>query len=150
MKTDEEGLSEARQKYGDIIDREHPVSRKHPPMSRTARAAQFAPFAALTGYDELLRESARETAEPTALSEERKEELSRTLRFLLSREPTPPATFTFFVYDRRKSGGAYISRNGRIARYHAQEESITLEDGTRIFLRDLTEIVLPAEGAEEP
>ena len=55
-------MRSAREEYADIIDRAHPVSEKHPPMSRANRAAQFAPFAALTGYDELIRETERETA----------------------------------------------------------------------------------------
>ena len=70
-----------RRDYSDIIDRERPVSKKHPPMDRMMRAAQFAPFAALTGHDEAVRETARLTEEEIALDEYEVAELNRKLRF---------------------------------------------------------------------
>jgi hypothetical protein len=126
--------------YGDIIYLERPISSTHPPMSRSARAAQFAPFSALTGYDDLIEESARETLEYIPPEDEKREELCRRLEFLLQQRPVPETSFTWFVYDRRKDGGAYTTRVARLLRYQAEAESITLEDGTVIPLRDLKEI----------
>ncbi|MBR4656390.1 MAG: hypothetical protein IKO68_07435 [Oscillospiraceae bacterium] len=133
-------MRDPKTEYGDIIYREHPVSSTHPPMSRSSRAAQFAPFAALTGYDELIEESARETLEHKPPEDEKREELCRRLEFLLQQSPVPEAGFTWFVHDRRKSGGQYTTRVARLLRFQAEEESITLEDGTAIPLRDLKEI----------
>ena len=130
-------MPDPKEVYGDILYREHPRSRTHPPMSREARAAQFAPFAALTGYDDLIAESARETETQTELDEDRKAELNRRLSLLLSSEEKPEARFTWFLHDPKKPGGSYVTRTGRLFRYQPQEESITLEDGTVICLRDL-------------
>ena len=128
------------EEYGDILYREHPISSTHPPMSRSARAAQFAPFAALTGYDDLIEESARETQEYKPPEDEKREELCRRLEFLLQQSPVPEASFTWFVHDLRKGGGEYTTRIAGLLRYQAEAESITLRDGTTIPLRDLKEI----------
>ena len=133
-------MQDAKKEYGDILYREHPVSAKHPPMPRSARAAQFAPFAALTGYDDMIAESARETEKQILPEEGKREELGRRLEYLLRLSPAPEVSFTWFVHDQRKSGGHYLSKTARLLRYQAEEESITLEDGTVILLRDLTEI----------
>ena len=87
-------MSGARERYGDIIDREHPRSPKHPGMPRKNRAAQFAPFAALTGYDDLIHEAARYTEQRIVLDENKKEELNRKLHILLNAEDAPEAVFT--------------------------------------------------------
>ncbi len=133
-------MRDAKKEYGDILYREHPVSVKHPPMPRSSRAAQFAPFAALTGYDELIEESARETQEQRKPDAEKREELSRRISFLLKQSPVPRVSITWFVHDRKKSGGQYMSRTARLHRYQAEEECITLEDGMVILLRDLINI----------
>ena len=80
-------MSNARTEYGDIIDRPHHISEKHPQMSRINRAAQFAPFAALTGYDDLIRESARETETRQIPDENKIEEMNDKLVFLFQQEP---------------------------------------------------------------
>ena len=133
-------MRDPKKEYGDILYREHPISPTHTPMSRLARAAQFAPFAALTGYDELIEESARETLEHNPPEKEKREELCRRLEYLLQQSPVPEASFTWFVHDRRKGGGQYTTRIARLLRYHAEEESITLEGGTAIPLQDLKEV----------
>lgn len=88
-----------------IFEREHHVSKKRQPMSRINRAAQFAPFAALTGYDDLVRESARETETQRFLDENIIEELNDKLVFLFHRSDTPEAAFNYFVRDAKKAGG---------------------------------------------
>ncbi len=136
-------MRSAKEEYGDILYREHPSSRKHPPMSRAARAAQFAPFAALTGYDEMIADSARERTQPVSLEEDRRAELDRRLRLLLRETPSPEAEFTYYEYSRKQGGGAYVTKTGRLLRCQPQEEYLELEDGTVIFLRDLRGIESP-------
>ena len=133
-------MADARIEYADIIDREHPVSAKHPPMSRLNRAAQFAPFAALTGYDDLIRESERETDARTELDESGLEALDRKLVWLLRQADPPEASFTFFVPDGKKAGGAYETAAGRPVRYDPFSRSVTLDSGETLFIDDVREI----------
>lgn len=133
-------MADARIEYADIIDREHPVSAKHPPMSRLNRAAQFAPFAALTGYDDLIRESERETDTRTELDESSIEELNRKLVWLLRQDDPPEAAFTFFVPDSKKAGGAYETVTGKLLRYDQFARSITLDNGETLFIDDIRAI----------
>ena len=93
-------------KYDDIIRLSRPVSEKHPRMSMTDRAAQFSPFAALTGYDAAVQETARRTDARIELDEDAKEEIDRRLRQL---QPGEPVTVTYFRPDDRKVGGAYLT-----------------------------------------
>ncbi|MFR5952214.1 MAG: hypothetical protein ACLUGQ_00315 [Coprococcus sp.] len=92
-----------RRDYSDIIDRERPVSKKHPPMDRMMRAAQFAPFAALTGHDEAVRETARLTEEEIELDEYEVAELNRKLQWLAEHKDTEVAV-VHFVKDAKKRG----------------------------------------------
>ena len=133
-------MADARIEYADIIDREHPVSAKHPPMSRLNRAAQFAPFAALTGYDDLIRESERETDARTELDESSIEVLNRKLVWLLQQNDPPEASFTFFVPDSMKAGGAYETATGKLLRYDQFARSITLDNGETLFIDDIRAI----------
>ena len=133
-------ISEARREYGDLIDRPHPVSRKHFPMSRLNRAAQFSPFAALTGYDDLITESARETDARRTPDEGRISELDRRLRLLFRDGEAPEATFTWFVPDGKKAGGKYVTARGRAIRCDRLGRTLTLADGTVIPLEDLWDI----------
>lgn len=133
-------MSEARQKYADIIDREHHVSKKRPQMSALSRAAQFSPFAALTGYEDLIQESERETDTRLELDENSKELLDRKLVRLLSRLPSPAAAFTWFVPDSRKAGGEYVTATGRIVKYDEFGGTITLDDGKIISIESISRI----------
>ena len=137
-------MPDARIEYADIIDRAHPVSAKHPPMSRLNRAAQFAPFAALTGYDDLIRESERETDACTELDESSIEALNRTLVWLLRQADPPEASFTFFVPDGKKAGGAYETVSGRLLHYDPLSRSVTLSSGETLFIDDIREIACDA------
>ena len=133
-------MSDAREQYSDIIDREHPDSPKHPRMPRKNRAAQFAPFAALTGYDDLIHEAARYTERRVVLDEHKKEELNRKLHVLLQREPSAEAVFTCFVQDPKKSGGTYEDVTGRIVNADFLYGYITLDSGRVLDIGDVIEI----------
>ena len=99
--------------YADIIDLPHHVSQNHPQMSMHDRAAQFAPFAALTGYEAEVGETARLTAERRELDEQEAQELNRRLADLAARLPDrPEVTIEYFVPDERKAGGASVSGTG--------------------------------------
>ena len=133
-------MSDAREQYGDIIDREHPDSPKHPRMPRKNRAAQFAPFAALTGYDDLIHEAARYTERRIVLDEHKKEELNRKLHALLKTDPPEEAVFTCFVQDPKKSGGTYEDVTGRIVNADFLYGYITLDSGRVLDIGDVIEI----------
>ena len=132
------------EQYQDILERERPVIPGHPPMSRENRAAQFSPFAALTGYEELIEEGARLTDSKIILGEEALEELNRVLKALpeiVARKE--PVELVYFEKDAWKAGGAYRRYSGRIIKYDAIEEWIKLEDGTRVAFAEITELSLP-------
>ncbi len=133
-------MNDARERYGDIIDREHPTSPKHPRMLRKNRAAQFAPFAALTGYDDLIHEAARYTERRIVLDENKKEELNRKLHALLETDPPGEAVFTCFVQDPKKSGGTYEEVTGRITCADFLYGYITLDTGRVLDIGDVVEI----------
>ena len=102
-------------KYDDIINLERPVSLKHPHMPVSDRAAQFAPFAALTGYDDAIDETGRYTDNMAELSEDAKELLDRKQTFLLHIiDEKPEITVTYFVPDAKKSGGEYKQISGKL------------------------------------
>ena len=120
-------------KYDDIIDLPHHVSERHPRMPMLDRAAQFSPFAALTGYDAAIIETARLTDQKRELTEEQKQEISKGLRELRERIKNDPAvTVTFFQPDGRKSGGAYRTVTGEAKKVDAYLGVLLLTDGTVI------------------
>ena len=128
--------------YDDIIGLPHHVSPSRPQVPMRDRAAQFAPFAALTGYGEAVAETARQTVEKHELSEPEAEELDRRLAELIARLPEhPEATVVYFVPDERKAGGAYISRTGRVRRVSLQERVLVMEDGAVIPLGDIVSLI---------
>ena len=125
--------------YEDIINLPHHVSSKRPQMSMLDRAAQFSPFAALTGYDDAIHETGRLTDEKIDLSEEEKEALDRKQQFLMERLGGHPAlTVTYFVPDAKKSGGAYVTKSGNLK--NEFERWMMLMDGTKIPLDDVADI----------
>ncbi len=132
--------SEAREKYGDIIDHEHYVDPNHPQMSRLNRAAQFSPFAALTGYEDLISESARQTGDQIELDESVKDEIARRISDLLQMDNPPSTEITFFVQDGRKRGGRYETTKGTIIKYNNLARSISLDTGITLYIDDITEI----------
>ena len=127
--------------YDDIINLPHHVSSKRPQMSMLDRAAQFSPFAALTGYDDAIQETGRLTDEKINLSEEEKEALDRKQQILLERlDERPALTVIYFVPDEKKSGGAYVTKSGNLKKIDEVERMMTLTDGTKISLDDVYDI----------
>ncbi|MBO7088645.1 MAG: hypothetical protein J6W70_01965 [Lentisphaeria bacterium] len=119
--------------YDDIIRLPHHVSRNHPQMPLRDRAAQFAPFAALTGYEAAVGETARLTAERRELDAQEAEELNRRLTDLAARlKDRPEVTIEYFVPDERKSGGAYVTVTGVVRHISIAERLLVMEDGAVI------------------
>ena len=130
--------------YDDIIRLPHHVSKNHPQMPMLDRAAQFAPFAALTGYEAAVGETARLTSEKRELDPQEAEELNRRLAALITRLPErPEVTIEYFVPDDRKAGGAYVTVTGRVRHISVPERTLVMEDGTVIPLDD---VVLLSDG----
>ena len=136
MKTED-----AEKKYGDIIHLPHHVSSVHPHMPVSDRAAQFAPFAALTGYGDVIKETARQTDEGPDLSEDEKQELNYKIQLACALPgEKPEIVLTYFVQDEKKSGGAYQTARGKIRRIDPDAGQIILEDGLRIRLDCVVDI----------
>lgn len=134
-------MRKAKDNYNDIINLPHHVSSKRPQMPMIDRAAQFSPFAALTGYDDAISETGRLTDEKIDLSEEEKEVLDRKQQFLLEKiDERPALTVTYFVPDAKKSGGAYVTKSGNLKKIDAIERWMQLTDGTKIPLDDVADI----------
>lgn len=128
-------------KYDDIIGMPRHTSPRHPRMSMRDRAAQFAPFSALTGYGDVVDETARLTDGRIALTEDAKALLDLRQRLLLERiDARPEITVTYFVADARKSGGSYQTVSGRLLRIDTVEKVLVLENGRRIDTRDVLSI----------
>ena len=127
--------------YDDMIHLPHPVSKTHPQMSLSERAAQFSPFRALTGYGDAIHETARLTDEFFELDETGKAKLDRRLKLLLSRkEERPEAEITYFLPDTRKSGGAYVTVTGRIRKLDSDGRNLVMESGEILPLETIVEI----------
>ena len=125
-------------KYASILDLPHHVSPTRPQMSRRDRAAQFAPFAALTGYDAAVRESARRTAQRLELDEGEKAALNACLQELADRlESRPAAAITYFLPDTRKSGGAYVTAAGAVRKIDLYDRVIRMEGGPDIPIDEI-------------
>jgi len=124
--------------YDDILHLPHHVSEKHPPMSRLDRAAQFSPFAALTGYEAAVEETARLTDQRIELDEGEKAAIDQRLTLVQERLPDPiKVTITYFVPDRKKVGGAYVNVSGTVKKIDDYERTVVLSDGTNIPINDI-------------
>ena len=127
--------------YDDILHLPHPTSKRHPRMPIADRAAQFSPFAALTGHGAAIEETARVTERRIELDEDAKEQLDQTLQLLLERiAEQPEVTVTRFSPDKKKAGGQYHTATGKLKRIDTQESRLILTDGNQIPLEDLLEI----------
>ena len=119
--------------YDDLLNLPHHTSAVQPAMPMQNRAAQFAPFAALVGYDALIRETARLTDQKVELDESVKAELNEKLRLLLELLPQQPeVTITYFQPDSRKAGGAYRTTSGIVRKFLCSENRLVMMDGTQI------------------
>lgn len=127
--------------YDDIINFPHHVSARHPQMPLKDRAAQFSPFAALTGYAGEVAEAARLTETKIELTEDQRTMLDERLCLLEDILPErPDVTFTYFVSDQRKQGGAYTTVTGKLKRLDRIEQNIILTNGIAIPVNDLLEV----------
>ena len=129
--------------YDDIIDLPHHVSTVHPQMPPQARAAQFSAFAALTGFGDVIDETARGTAPKRELDESEKAELDRKLRAAAARLAEKPVVrIEYFTPDARKDGGEYVVKSGAVVRISPVRKTLTLDDGTAIPFGDIAGIEL--------
>ena len=127
--------------YSDIINQPHHVSHNHPQMPMMARAAQFAPFAALTGYDAVIHETARQTDKQVELEEYDNERLNRIFSELMdSLEEHPVVTVSYFKPDEHKAGGAYVTVTGQLKKIDTYEQLMVMEDGTAIPIGNIMDL----------
>lgn len=128
-------------KYDDMLYLSHPVSKKHLPMSILDRAAQFAPFAALTGHSAAIKETARYTTKKMDLDEDSRWKLDLKQQLLKEIIHTNPEIIvTYFKQDEKKSGGCYLTITGRLKKIDKQEQILCMYDGRSIPVKDITEI----------
>lgn len=125
-------------RYTDILHAYEQVKFPEPRMSMLDRAAQFSPFAALTGFEEETKETERETLTRVCLDESEKEQIERTLEMAMKEKLR--VELTYFIPDARKDGGEYASLTDSIAKYDALEKQLLLGSGTRIPLEELVRV----------
>ena len=127
--------------YSDIINLPHHVSHNHPQMPMMARAAQFAPFAALTGYDAVIHETARLTEGQVELEEYDNERLNRKYAELMTiLDSHPEITVSYFKPDEHKAGGAYVTVTGQLKKIDTYEQLMVMEDGTAIPIGNIMDL----------
>ena len=124
--------------YNDILNMQYPnpeIEKDFP--DEILRAAQFAPFAALTGHDEAIEETARLTDSKVELDEYQKAELNDKIQFLNNSDAEEEVSITYFVPDKKKSGGAYITKKGIVLKVREYEKDVVMDDGTEIPIDDI-------------
>lgn len=127
--------------YDDIINLPNPTLKKHPRMSLYDRAAQFSPFAALTGHDAAIQETARLTDEKMELDDDTLNRLNEQLNIIRNHIGTNESvSITYFVPDDRKSGGAYVTHSGTVKKIDEYERVVVMSDKTRIPIEQISEI----------
>ena len=127
--------------YDDIINLPHHVSTRHQQMPISDRAAQFAPFAALTGYDDAVKETARLTTKRIDIDDGLKQVLNEKLNIILDNiKDKPEVTFTYFIYDKKKSGGKYVDITGNVRKIDIVEQTVTLTNKTTIPINEIINI----------
>ncbi|MCR5330308.1 MAG: hypothetical protein K6E62_03845 [Lachnospiraceae bacterium] len=137
----------AEEKYKDIINLPHHVSGRHPQLGTDSYAAQFSPFAALTGYDGIVSEVARLTDERIGIGESEEDALNLKLQIIKEHiKEKPERTFVYFVPDSRKSGGEYRQKTACVKAIDEVERTVIFTDGTSLPLDDLTDIMSPGDG----
>jgi hypothetical protein len=129
------------EKYDDMIDMKNPTPTCRPRMSMVDRGAQFAPLAALTGYEAVVEEAARLTDARLELSEDMKTMLNDKMQMILDNlENEPFVTITYFVPDKRKAGGAYVDVSAIVERIDEYERCIVMTEGTKIPIEQIRAI----------
>lgn len=128
-------------KYDDILNLPHHVSNTRPHISMHDRAAQFSPFAALTGYDDTVKETARLTDEKLELTADRINDLNQKIAFLKEHaDERPEITVEYFIPDEKKSGGKYVTLLGKFRRIDEYNHNMVFTSGEEIPLNDIFEI----------
>ena len=127
--------------YEDILNLPHHVSKTRPQMSMLDRVAQFSPFAALTGYDDAIKETGRLTDEKIEMDEDRKAALDMKQAYLIEMiDEQPEISITYFLPDAKKSRGAYVTVTGNLKRFDEYERLLILTDGKKIPMDDIADI----------
>lgn len=127
--------------YDDIINLPHPTSKKHPRMATIDRAAQFSPFAALTGYDAAVKETARLTDQRIELDEYQKVSLDERLQIVQEHlRERLEISLTYFKPDDRKAGGSYLTITGVVKKIDNYERIVMMSDGTKIPIDEIFEL----------
>lgn len=125
-------------KYDDIINLPHHVSTRHPQMPMADRAAQFSPFAALTGHEAAIKETARLTDAFVELDEDRKEELDEQLQLIKENlSQMPEIEVTYFQPDLKKAGGTYMTIHGKVKKVDEYNHQMIFTDGTVLSMENL-------------
>lgn len=136
--------------YDDIIDMPHHVSKTHPQMSQYDRAAQFSPFAALTGYEDAVEEAGRLTNRRYVPDEEKAARLDHIIAEILkSISHHPLIHAVYFVPDIRKNGGRYAEYSGHIRTFNEYDKLLIFEDGTKIAVCDIYDLDLPQKNCKK-
>ncbi len=127
--------------YQDILNSYHYELRYHPKMSKQNRAAQFAPFAALTGYEEAVKETARTTTKKKQLTEDELEQLNYQLQEIEKElEKKPVIKITYFEKDKRKIGGKYLEYIGKIKKIDSIKKEIIFFENKKIIIKNIIKI----------
>lgn len=127
--------------YEDIINLPHHQSKTRPHMSLYDRAAQFSPFAALTGYEDAVKETGRLTDERVELSEEKQSEIQRCLNWVKEHlNEQPEIMVTYFVPDQKKTGGTYQTEQGKVKKIDEYRRILVLEEQVEISMDEIVEI----------
>lgn len=127
--------------YADIIDMPHHVSKDRPHLSMHQRAAQFSPFAALVGYEDVIEETTRQTDLKRELDETEKAELDRKLSVIAAHlSERPIVVIEYFVPDKTKAGGEYVFKSGTVVKILPVQKVLVLGDGTKIRIEDIANI----------
>lgn len=127
--------------YDDMLHLPHHVSTTHPHMAVSDRAAQFSPFAALTGHDAAIKETARLTDERVEMDENMKDVLSNKLRIILDRmKEHPQITITYFQPDEKKNGGSYVTATGTVKKIDEYERLVVMTGDTVIPIDEISSI----------
>ena len=132
-----------KRNYDDIINLPRHISDKHPHMSIHDRAAQFAPFAALTGHSEAVSETARYVDEKIDLGEDAIKEIQDALNYIQEHiSQSPQVTITYFVVDDRKRGGRYVTETAKVKQLNNLEQSISLENNVIVNFDKILNIIV--------
>lgn len=132
---------QAFDKYADMLDLPHHTSIKHPRMTMHDRAAQFSPFAALTGHDAAIQETARLTETQVQLDESRIGLLNQKINdLIMKKDSAPEVTITYFMDDFKKEGGMYLSKTGRFKGCNKLRNVLITDDLTEIPLDNIYDI----------